>query len=471
MLKSGYSLQLDRATDLVCQFWFPFDQATYKKIVNSITSLDLREEKESKEKILQELRKDSSLYLLCLKQVQSKTRRVRTEDSSFLNSIFETATLEELVEAIKSVSDFKVCHDLKSASQLQSKRLSEMIIASNAAEHLSSAYEISNDVCYSSALIRQLGYTLLAWNYPKIYEKITSKPLSKSELDAEILTNLGFSASMLAFSVLKRFGLEFEYEKVFEEKKSSMLGDAILNIHKICEIGEALSRAVNPDIYRTAKEDYVLAEAHLAEKLGSGAIAEIFSKSDGPSSSNNSLLKDALLFGSEEIERSIERVHYGKNLSSKNTYLKALPEKEKELSLKVYSHLDPNKISQDALRIFTKELVPQSIFSSTVVYLLDPIEEMLYPSLIVGKPRVFMPRTVRLKTPGDLDILVSSLELVSPIKEDKLIDNTNIVIVASSFGDPTVGVFYVEIEKDTDQINVNQYFKAIRNLFKDSLAI
>lgn len=457
-------MQLEKATDLVCQHWFPYDAGVYRQAIACLADHNSEDEDVCKKNLLPLLRTDASLYFLCLKEVQKNVKRVRLEETAYLRSILESASLSEINTALHNISRICIPHDFHALSDIQSARLSEMLVASNTAEMLSTVYSVSNDVGYSAALVRQIGYTLIAWNYPQIYKRITESPSTKTEIDLETRRYLGFTPTMLAMSVLKKFGLDAEFSDIVSDY-AHVSGEAIANIQKICEVGEALARATNPEIYSTARADFSYAEEFLSRVCGTEALLQIITKSSAAP------IVETSSFSVDMLEKGIVRSQHARALRDRNVYLSALPEKERHVAQKVYAYIEPDSPSKEALRVYAKELIPESLFRSTVVYLIDPIEESLYPSLILGSPRVLVPRMVSLKRPGSHELLVSSLKLVSPIVEEQAIGNLNSKIVVSSMGDPIVGVFYVEMIDEDNQLNINRYFKALRNVLIDSLAI
>lgn len=480
-MKRTNSIQLEKATNLVCTHWFPFNHETLDRALNIIGEASGDEESD-KENCLDLLKTDSSLYLLCLKELQANFTRIRTRDSKFTSSLVDKVSIPELRNALDKVSKFRTHHILTEASESQTKRLTEILVSATAVCELSDSYHVSKELSYSSAILRQLGYTLIAWNYPKIYQKITERQLSKFQLDNEVRKYLGFSPSMLAMSVIERFGLDKEYEFLFTKisdhlKKNTDLkagaAQIFSAINKICDVGEALARASNPELYLTAKDDLKYAEEEITSAIGTDGVRSIFLKVTSiAESSNKEIIKDNFSNIVEfDLSKSIEVTNYNRALRERNSYLDSLPSDVHEEVLRLYNRLEPGVRNKDNIKFFTNKIIPNTIFYSLTVYLVDPVEQILYPSLVIGRSRFQKPKSFSIKSYGEKNLLVSALHLNSPIREEFRVGDNSYNIIVSGIGDPVIGAFQVEFENLGYPSEIMSYFKAIRNVFCDCLMI
>ncbi|HPN73314.1 MAG TPA: HD domain-containing phosphohydrolase, partial [Candidatus Omnitrophota bacterium] len=101
---------------------------------------------------------------------------------------------------------------------------------------------------FLSALLRQLGITLVAWNYPAAFDRALKSVTSTQPLTTVLSSMLGFSPELLAASLVRQWGgsseliyvvggetalTKDEYERV---KEHSVTGAAIL--YPIRELGD-----------------------------------------------------------------------------------------------------------------------------------------------------------------------------------------------------------------------------------------
>ncbi len=472
------SLQLEKATNLVCEHWFPFDKKISEE---ALASLDVELDDEvRKEACLEILKKDASLYLLCLKNIQESSLRVRLNNSAFEMSLIESCSVAEIRNAIEKSSKFASPHSLSEASQIQAKRLAEVLISSSAVCELSSSYNVSRELSYSSAILRQLGCTLISWNYPKIYQKITHKPLTKNELDREVRKYLGFSPQMLAMSVIKKFGLESEYEKLFTSSKDivpkSSDSNIFATVSKICEVGEALSRASHPELYISAIEDFQFANDEIKSSIGDNGIQQIFGRVKDRCVSleqiiiNKTDAFDKIFEDKKDLGRSIEQTNFSRSLKERNNYIEVLPPHLYQEVMKLYLKLEPGKSKKEFLKCYVKDVVPNTLFTSLQVYLIDPVENVLYPSLVLGKSKVQGAEIIPIKSGSTKNNFISALTLSSPIREEIRVGKNDVNIITSALGSPVIGIFFAEFE-DSESNEIIPYFKALRNLFCDCLMI
>jgi hypothetical protein len=470
VMKKQSNLPLEKATKLVCDHWFPFDINLLTEIIDSINTID-GEEDISFDHCLDKLKSDASLYLLVLKELFYDLKQVyiSSEISSF--DILSSATIGDLRRALSKVCLFQTHHRLSDASKVQSKRLSEMLISSTAAVELSKTSDLSVILTYSAAVIRQLGYTLIAWNYPRIYEKILENPLSQVDIDREVRKYLGFSPSMLALAVINKFGFDEDFSKIILGNAQSKSDDKnqYHAINKICEVGEALSRSSNPELYTTAEKDFKFAETQICSFLGEDAVRKILEKASDKKEVDSKQMNLSFL---EDPQTLIQKTIFSRSLKLKNNYIEVLPENLYNEVVDLYSSMEPDGNQKEYVTKYVKEIIPKTFFSSLRVFLIDPIEEMLFSSLAIGNSKTLNFKNLSLKTGNQDSICHLALGLSSPMRQTLILPNNETVnVIASSFGEPKLGVFIVEFFDSEDVKEEIAYFKALKNVFCDCLNI
>lgn len=484
-------IKLDKAYNLVNTNWFPYDQAILRELSNKI-----KDESVSKEEILSLLRNDASLFLLCLREVLSLKAMSRMDYGEKIDTnkgFLENASLEQLKASIKSLGNRAILHRTEASTEIQKQRLSEMIVSSQTANKLTEDHASLNEVVFSCSLMRQLGLTLIAWNYPRIFEKVTSKVHSKDSLTSEFTEVLGFSPTMLACTILEKWGLpksfietvgdrgalkKIKHPATVEDPKK----DLFSRVSNICAVGEALARATNPQLYKTAEEDIELASEYIECILGREGVIGIVSAAR-KQLSKLSLEIPAVLQSEErnELDRNIRSKIKGSALLISNPYLASMPASLIGKVSRLYEEVIPNSPTYSSVSIYAKEIFPVTGFLTLQVYLFDPFERKLYPSLVLGKSKLLVPKAVYLKSAaGQYDILAEALKTKMPITHSQFLDQEEeLTVLAASLGDSsTVGVVYMEmllstyqkIAKGTD-LDTLKYFKALKILLSDCLGL
>jgi hypothetical protein len=486
-------MQLEKATELVTKLWFPFNPSILNSVMGKLETGDFSH---IKGQIVNELEKDMSLFLLCLKELVTilDERGVGSYREGEISTyeFFSQVSKEELDLALSRVAKFKCHQKLDSGSRLQKQKLVEMYISGVAVKTLSEKMNegeldsVSRELNYSSILLRQLGATLIAWNYPQIYEKVASRKHTPDSFDDGLRDALGFSPIMLGFSIAKSWNLPPVYLRVvggdqafedFRMTETFTVQDRIISdsVIQICEIGEALSRAMNPDLFSSSVTDLDKASKYIRKVIGEQGVREILD------AAKNQL--DHLKFGSlsEMIDEStsslvkkVSSAKYSNQLASKNIYLDALPEALHEKVLTLYSEMTPEGSVPVYTAAFAKQIVPSTVFSSLIVYLNDPFKQLLFPSLVIGTPRAITPTAVGMSGTGNsYNIISAGFGLKTPLREDRLIrENEEIVMLASALGsDPAIGVLYAEADISDPEFpsSIMRYFKALKNLLSDCL--
>lgn len=483
------SLKLDKAYKLVTTHWFPYEVSVLNEIENKLQSSEI-----DKNDLVSLLRKDISIFLICLKELVEITssKKVSAWDTE-VTCFIEAATIDQIKQCIKKVREKPVSHFVRTSTAVQKQRLSEMVVSSQAADSLSKESESLNEVAFSCSLIRQLGYTLIAWNYPRIFEAVTSKAHTKESLDAEFVATLGFSPIMLACTVLEKWGFPKQYLKAAQDRGSVKVSksinpvveskkDLFSRVGNICAVGEALARATNPNLFKSADEDMELASGFIESFLGQEGVEKVISSAREKLSGFPLEIPSLLASNSkEELDKKIKLRLKGTGLLNANPYVDSLPSEMRELVRDLYQEVIPKGPSYSSVSAFAKEVFPRSAFAALQVYLFDPYTRRLYPSLVLGKASSIVPKPVYLKTAsGIYGMLAEALKTKSPLKEDSNLDgNDDLTVVACSLGGVNVvGVLYVEMLKSDFavlsrelEIEPLRYFKALKILLSDCLGL
>lgn len=480
------SPQLEKATSLVTELWFPFDRSILASINNQLSEKSFEE---VRSKITTDIQSDLSIFLLCLKEFSALVgEKYEIKEDDAIRDYFSEMTEYEFKEVIKRVSSFRIAHRMDDATEIQRQRMTEMHVSGLATKEISRAKDISSEVAFNSSVLRQLGATLIAWNYPTIYEKVVSRTHTQASHDQDLKRSLGFSPMMVGAAVANRWNLSPFYTRVLGGVSlvNTLKGPLALtrdqkdfadSIVKICEIGEALARSTNPELFSSAVEDLEFATEYISDVIGDDGVKKILIAARNTLQGlKGKSLDRALDNSSESLKRKIANVQFSKGLLAKNSYIDELSADVRVSVESLYNKISPDGSVAEYVTIYTKEVIPKTIFSSIAVFLFDPFEDSLYPSLLLGKSKILVPKSIQLAGRNDAyNIIRAGFGLKTPLKEEQMTgEGQEVIALACALGmDQPIGVFYAEIPvtEQTESLDSVRYFKAMKYLLADCLRL
>ena len=481
---SSGSSRLERAFKHVSDYWFPVNTPLLKKIQNGLKEGTYDEDVDQ---LVSDIKGDFSLFTYCLREL---SHMLADEEDSDVSSMQNPAELLrqsgiERLKVILSLEDGHVSkHSLQGSSDLQRMRFQEAATSAGAAEVLAESYDLDPELGFSAALLRQLGLTLISWNYPNVYQKQVSSLTSGVALDEALASKLGFSPSMLALRVVRdwaitpevigsvRAGNHSEATELAEESQA-----IASTLAKVAEVGEALARANNPDVYPSASDDWKLAEQEIQAQLGKNGLKAIHSRVLEHCQSylelSPQLFKGGLVL---DPERKISSKR-DNSISSKNPYIESCSEEIKTLLAKLYQGLDKSSVSRDNLRVLINEIIPAARFTGGCLFTVDPSITRLVPQAKVGDLRTRQYRTISYSEYVTEDDMVAvaykSNELI--IRNRQLASGEILTCFAGVLGfSQRIGALYLELPQEIFRENEGNswtHFKAISQAFNDSLLL
>lgn len=481
--------QIQKASAHVNDLWFPVNDALLEQIKDSLNEGRYNGDVQA---LVKEISGDFSLFLYALREL---SRLIHEEDPDISipenlspHRFIEWAGLERL-EKILSVSSADISsHTLRAPTRAQSMRLEETMVSVSASQVLAERYSVDPDFAFSASLLRQLGYTLIAWNYPVVYQKAIVESTQGKALDVALTQMFGFSPSLLALNVVKSWELprslwaSITDEMPAEETESWTDEDEVRAIQatlvKIAKTGEALARANNPTVYPTAARDWDFARAEITQALGP----------DGMSLVQERLKENCLtylelvphVFTPTFILDPEGRIaeYQLKESADRNPFIQqCIPPLAKELTA-LYAGLKGGEISRESLHTLAKDIVPMVGFGFGCVYTLDPASSLLIPQLAVGKASLknYPPVDYSTGIPVDAPVSLTAFQSDEPVFRSVLSSgNVYMVHVAAPLGiSQRLGVVLLEMRQETFRIDTAQHllhFKAITQAFNDCLAL
>lgn len=272
------------------------------------------------------------------------------------------------LEKIEATSSY---HSLEDASETQLSRLREALIAIGSSRALAPFCLVDEEIAFSAALVRQLGFLLVAWNYPSVYQDILESSEDGDSIDALVAAKIGFHPHTLALAILGEWGLTEALAPVVAlEETPSATQSLVLSLRHLCQIGEALARANEPDLYPSAADDWEASKEEILQIAGESGLSAV----------RDEVRRCAKCY-SDRYPLSFS------SIKSFNPELapKSLPRCKESLKRKLeHLLLDPSISARDKLRRAAKQIPLEEGFSDGGIYTLEPISDSLVRRLSIG---------------------------------------------------------------------------------------
>ena len=471
---------LDVASTQAANSWFPINPELLWSIQERLGTGHYQ----SPSELANDLRQDFALYTWIIGQCSqcgatsgNSAPKPSCDPTGLITDNYETiiAKLKELKP--ENVSP----HILGDSSEFQVGRLSYSMTSASVAQALAKKSNVDPQLAFSCALFRQLGLTLISWNYPHVYKRVLSSLKPEDKLDESLTKMLGFSPTMLGLTIARRWALSPELrlgmgdpvpEEIDDKGRIHEVGNTL---EKICQIGEAFARANDPKHYPSAQADWNAAQAQVQSILGPQGFALIKEQITQNCEYYSQLNPD--LFGPPTNPQAITspKTRAGSALLSANTYVKQCTPGIQELLGKLYERLDGQSISKDCIDLLAKEIIPASGFLRGCIYLIEPDSSRLVPRLALGSASLSSFTSTSYTAYSEVfDPVVAAYKCKTPIMEENVqIGDKTISYVAGVIGDTQrAGVLYLELSEAQVQrkaSNVLCCFKALRQALSDSL--
>ena len=474
------SRRLQQAAQHVSQLWFPINDELFAKIKkgldDGIYDLDV-------DFLLTELRTDFSLFTYCLKEL---CKMAEAEGAVYPKhatpmEILKLAGATRLKKILNVERGRISAHTLQSSSEIQTTKLHEAMLSASTAEVLAGRKKIDPALGFSTGLLRQLGYALVAWNYPTVYRRVLSGLKEGEQLDEALNVTLGFSPTMLATVLARQWKLSPQIRTAMGDQ------DAVVQVphdtqnvtgtlHTICLVGEALARANDPEHYPSAESDWSFAKAEIEEALGYEGFGLIETRA-------KENCQNYLKIAPELFKRSLQldpeaKIHQARErkVVHVNNYLKYLSPTLKKRFKDIYEEIENRAADKDTIRTIVREIIPLCGFTGCCIYTVDLENMRLMPRIKGGMLKLHQAAPLSYREQGiSSDPVVGALKCSSPITEGSLNDDDSVQIIAAALGErQKVGVLYVEAPSQSDEEmrqKLLNAFKALRQTLCDCLGL
>jgi hypothetical protein len=263
--------RIERALQHVVRPWFPINQDVLTLIRKN---LDEGSYSSAPQQLLNDLKADFALFTFVVKELGILGMQEKLDGKIRNNPVelIRWGGLDRIKEILAPDKKLPATHSLHWSEPFQVARLRETAVIASTAAVLSEKKDLDPEVGFSRGVIREIGLNLIAWNYPTLYSKVLNNLKPDSTLDEELSKELGFTPSLLAMRVLRPENPDQPEGKPVREENCWAAYD------ELCEVGEALARAENPETYPSAQNDWQKANQYLTENPGTDALSVIIER-------------------------------------------------------------------------------------------------------------------------------------------------------------------------------------------------
>lgn len=472
--------RLERACEHVNRLWFPVNPELLRKVQSSLREgrydFDIQF-------LLHDLKSDFALLTFCMRELSTILQKegISVSHCETVQDVFDAAGIERIKKILEVQAHQISRHTPRTMTEDQAAILSGAIVSAGTAEMLSGRAAQNPETAFSAALLRQLGLTLIAWNYPSVFQRGITASKEGGSLDLALSDVLGFSPLLLAARVVRTWNLPAVLK--FAVGGAEALGDADAGAHSLaaeggaaletlCRVGEALARANDPERYPSAAREWTEVRVEIEQRLGQEGLRMIQERI-ADYAKEYATVQPTLFAKTTNLNPEFQiRNYVEKHLFKNNPYVNQCgPELKKKLR-DLYSEMMPGQVERDLVGQLVKHIVPFAGFQSGCVYTYDPGASALIPRLKFGDLDVKPLRGAGQETrTGGYHPVLTAFDCSAPITGAH--EDRDIWYIAGALGQrQRIGVVYLELPKSAvNQKDVNHmlHFKAIRQALQDCL--
>jgi hypothetical protein len=428
------SRRIDRAYQYIGKPWFPINLEVVKRITEGLKNGSFES---NPNLLIEELRSDFALLAFTIKELYTGTLKLPDYSAKRTNPIElirsnGAKTLRELIAHRRLPST----HSLHWSEPFQLQRLRETAVAASTASLLSGTRSLDPELGFTRGIMRQVGLSLVAWNYPSVYQKALQDTASESSIDERLNRSLGFSPTMLGTLV-------FSPEKANNSEQTESSDAAWADYDALCEVGEIVARSESPEHHPQAVADWHRAHEVLQEKLGPSAIDDIREHAISRTATYQRALPEIFTsISTFDPSASVRRYRRVRRATS-NMYFGSCPENVRAALISFYADLPDDEVDKAMVGRLLKEVVPEAGFTGGCVFVVDEDSSSLKPKTLIGKMQM-RPMSSGVVDPGDPAI--SAFLGSEPVVENGAgSDKAQLAGIYGSIGSSRkIGVLYLE---------------------------
>lgn len=474
--------RLKEAVKYVSRTWFPVNSKVLEQVQSKLAAGVYTEQKQA---LIDDLKSDFSLLTFCLRKLETV---VATEHTS-ANPIDTLRELEiDQLKAILSQTDSEISsHRFDDMRDVQALRMRHSLISCGTAELIARNTNNDPDFAFSCALLRQLGFMLVAWNYPGSFQKALASVLATgNDIESELAKIVGFEPALLGYEVTLhwntcpelRSALGWKSFSYGPPKNGASFPDTLAanelkrkaeTIGRYCELGETFARVNNQQHYPQAVQQWKQVEKELKALLGENAVATVSEHVHGLCKNFVSVSNE--IFGAEiSPDVTVKKANsaFVARLMDENTYVKRCPVPIQTEFKEVYERISQGEVSTEGVNLLVSRLIPNAGFVRGCIFLVDSNKAQLVPRVRIGDSTGRQYKAVSCSASGEHSNPISeAFHCATPLKQERAFLHNDVVShVSGKFGNTEKGgVLYLEMsERLLRQENHTAvvYFKAIR---------
>lgn len=476
--------RIARAVRHVGDNWMPVNPVVLLAVQEA---LDTDRYEQEIELLVSDLKQDVSLFAYCLRELCLKLKEdgVIIPDPKSISELFDYAGLERLKEILAASPREISPHSLRAAEPLQTSRFQEALLSASTSEVFCESADIDPEIGFTSALLRQLGLTLISWNYPDVYETAVRNLPTQRDLDTAIASILGYSPSLIAVRLLKSWGLpatlvdsvaiahpDFDIEdyREFSNSVAEVLST-------ICKAGEALARANNPQVYPTARQDWSECKLAIESRLGSAGLQKIQTRFEQNCGSYVDLMPELFRPGMLINPQIQGEAIFGTAPTDRNPFIELCRPHVRAKLVELYGENADATSKRRPLFTLLHEIIPLAGFTGGCVFTADPTTMQLIPQSVIGTPVSFKAEPIAYSNLSHFIIKAFSSPTLEVQENVVVIEGVEekLVSIAWAVGfSQRIGALLLEVptrvfeQSPNDQIN---HFQAVLQALNDCLEL
>jgi hypothetical protein len=466
--------------------WFPVNTALLKEVQ---ANLKVGKYNEDREALIRDIKADFSLFAHCLKGLGKTTNREQRDQNPL--DIIRMMEIENLKKMIEVSPDGISAHVFDPKLKAQISRIKHFLITCSTAEAICESKNLDSDLAFSCAVARQLGMTLVAYNYPRIYSQaVASLKDEHDDLEKILKKTLGYSPAQIG----ARIALGWNQNTALKIG----LGEAVIppededpliayksrnaehkqgeELKKICEIGESLARLNDVEHYPSSAKKWDVVMSEVKNYLGPDGLDIINERVRAYQTDYVALAPDA--FATEvSPERNVKTANaqHAVKLFAENPFIKNCHSNLKGEFEKVYKKIMVGQVSTEGVNILISNVIPLAGFARGCIYLADMKRMRLVPTLRIGNVDLSEFRVLNYADSGsNLHPVIDALNATSPLRQENVMVNGEVVShISGNFGNHEKnGVLHLQMGRELLAADRNvslMYFKAVRQALNDCL--
>ena len=463
----------------VTKGWIPPNPATFEKI-----HLDVHSGRYDYDRtpLVEEVKSDLSV----LTHVAKFLRNRLEEPTPSIHPLRDLhAVSEEDLRAMFACTPGKISkHRITGSTRIKSEILQTTLAASSAAQLIAtkaseSDLPVSSETAYVSTAFRNLGWNLIAWNYPDLTSSALRVARGDRKAAGAYLKNvLGYSPEELSEKASSAMLLQPEIrDAIALGTPGRQLVTASIEsrlLATVSDLGESFTRVNRPGASESDRKDWQQRSKELvalAPGLDVEELAAEVHETAGRAAVQWGSVTSRATRAPREEETPAQKAP--KRSFDANRYLQKCPETIKAEFKPVYEEIRGDGASVDALQSLVGKAIPAAGFSGGCIYLMHNLKPNLIPAVRLGTAPTG--RNKKLQSLLEASAMEAFNSDVPMRKQEMTEDGLVMEHVCAAFGDAErPGVLVLEVSREVagdPEYDSALMFKAVRQCLHDCLAM